>query len=355
MVHVAPGIEKKRTSKPYAISTKPVLTMSQNEDQSILVSIPLDQTKQHQQYWLIRCKNPVTVEQMDFRKVIWGLEERPDVEKVKKIVLTESQKALTVTIPASEITRTYIYRDYSHVGTIDGGYYYCFDLPAYYKKHETSGLSAVTDTPDFINFKITVASERVVDRNKETKILSQPSAGTMIGEDAGIKVTSKFTTEVPGYEDSTIQEGDAGVVLNFTPTMDGSNIFLKGVVEISKLQSILSLDEMGEVAVQNAIIVQFSLKTHEDKPIELSPIAMPDGSKLLITFNATTDVINKGTDSAVCEKQRYEEYVANPPAMTEEEALEKLKEDPYNKGAMEVLKVHSFIRQYEEKHTDSGK
>jgi len=133
-VHVVPGFEKEMRSKAYSIRTDPVLTIVQSGTNAFTVTIPLDGTRQHQQYWVIRCKSPIGKGEMDFRQYVWGIGKRSDVEKSQSIQLKPDQKSLTLKIPAGEMDRTYIYRDYSKV-VLDGGYYYCFDLPAYYKAH----------------------------------------------------------------------------------------------------------------------------------------------------------------------------------------------------------------------------
>ena len=142
-VHVEPGIEKEHSSSAYSISMNPVLTIAQSDTNNFTITIPLKGTRQHQQYWVIRCKSPIEKGKMDFRKYVWGigagvapeLLKRSDIEKSQSIQLRPDQESLTLKIPAGEMDRTYIYRDYSRMVS-DGGYYYCFDLPAYYKKHE---------------------------------------------------------------------------------------------------------------------------------------------------------------------------------------------------------------------------
>ena len=136
LVHVAPGVEKDPRSRAYSISTNPVLTIVQSGTNNFTVTIPLKGTKQHQQYWVIRCKSPVEKGKMDFRWHVWGTsKKRDDVENAEVIQFKPDQEALTLQIPVGELDRTYIYRDYPR-RIMDGGYYYCFDLPAYYKKHK---------------------------------------------------------------------------------------------------------------------------------------------------------------------------------------------------------------------------
>ena len=140
-VHVAPGIEKEQRSSAYSISTNPVLTIVQSDTNTFTVTIPLKGTRRHQQYWVIRCKSPIEKGKMDFRQYVWGTSKRSDIEKSQSIQLKPNQESLTLKIPADEMNRTYIFRDYSRMVT-DGGYYYCFDLPAYYKKHQAEQPAA---------------------------------------------------------------------------------------------------------------------------------------------------------------------------------------------------------------------
>ena len=140
-VHVAPGIEKEHSSSAYSISTNPVLTIAQSDTNTFTVTIPLKGAKQHQQYWVIRCKSTSDKEKLDFRQFVWGIGKRSDIEESEVIQLKPDQESVTVQIAADAIHRTYIYRDYSTM-VIDGGYYYCFDLPAYYRKQKAEQPAA---------------------------------------------------------------------------------------------------------------------------------------------------------------------------------------------------------------------
>jgi hypothetical protein len=135
LVHVAPGVEKDPRSRAYSISTNPVLTIVQSGTNTFTVTIPLKGTKQHQQYWVIRCKSPIEKGKVDFRDYVWGTSKRDDIENAEVIQLKPDQESLTLQIAAEALDRTYIFRDYPGM-VMDGGYYYCFDLPAYYKKHK---------------------------------------------------------------------------------------------------------------------------------------------------------------------------------------------------------------------------
>ena len=141
-VHVAPGIESDRPSMPYAISTNPVLTIARSGPNTFTVTIPLKGTRQHQQYWLIRCHSRVDKGQMNFREYVWGISKRNDIEKSERIQIEPDQESLTLEIRAEEMDRTYVYRDYPQRGVMDGGYYYCFDLPAYHKKLQAEQAGA---------------------------------------------------------------------------------------------------------------------------------------------------------------------------------------------------------------------
>ena len=139
-VLVTPGVENPERYKAY-ISTNPVITIVETNTNTFTVTIPLKDTKQHQQYWVIRCKSAVAKEKMDFRQFVWGVDKRSDIEKSEIIRLKPDQKAVTLQVAADAIHRTYIYRDYPTM-VMDGGFYYCFDLPAYYKKQEAEQPTA---------------------------------------------------------------------------------------------------------------------------------------------------------------------------------------------------------------------
>jgi len=166
-VHVAPGIENEHRSMPYSISTNPVLTISHSDTNTVIITIPLKETRLHQEYWAIRCTSPLQKEEhMDFRYFVWEyehhkrwvqeleknerlspdvkskliaehdpLKNRMDVESIERLIVSKENDHIVLEIPESEITRTYIFQDYPNM-VMDGGYYYCFDLPAYYKNIE---------------------------------------------------------------------------------------------------------------------------------------------------------------------------------------------------------------------------
>jgi hypothetical protein len=161
---VTPGFETPERYKAY-ISTNPVLTIAESNTNTVTVTIPLKDTKQHQQYWLIRCKTPIEKGKMDFRQYVWEhkrykqwvqrieqderltpearseliknhpLKSRNDVETIESLNVGKEDTDIVLAIPESEIDRTYVYRDYPSM-IVDGGYYYCFDIPAYYKKQK---------------------------------------------------------------------------------------------------------------------------------------------------------------------------------------------------------------------------
>ena len=169
-VLVTPGLEKAEHYRGY-ISTNPVLTITQSSTNTFTVTIPLKDTKQHQQYWVIRCKTPIEKGKMDFRQYVWEhkrykrwvqrveqdtrltpesrydliknhpMKSRNDVETIEYLNVSKEDKDIVLEIPGSEIDRTYVYRDYPMM-VMDGGYYFCFDLPDYYKKHQAEQLAA---------------------------------------------------------------------------------------------------------------------------------------------------------------------------------------------------------------------
>ena len=162
-VRVAPGIEKEHPSMPYSINTTPVLKISSIDQGTLLLKIPFLGTRQtSQKYWKIVCTSPLKENQLNFRDYVWEYEDRKgwiqmikDHEKLSKAakaelikkhgalksrsdveeieLLNKGNSNIAIKIPKSEIERTYIYRDYPSM-VMDGGYYYCFDLPAYYKQ-----------------------------------------------------------------------------------------------------------------------------------------------------------------------------------------------------------------------------
>ncbi|MGI5869918.1 MAG: hypothetical protein ACOX9C_10810 [Kiritimatiellia bacterium] len=137
-VRVAPGIETKSFSSGLSISVNPVLTMVESVESGtnvVTVTIPLKGYKQHQHYWMIRCKTPVEDGKVNFREDVWGVGRRDGVvgKEIIPIPVEPDQESLIVAIPVDAIDRSYIHRDYPR-WVEDGGYYYCFDLPAYYRK-----------------------------------------------------------------------------------------------------------------------------------------------------------------------------------------------------------------------------
>ena len=176
-VHVAPGIENDTPTMRYSISTTPVLTIAPSDNNTCIVTIPLEGTDQHQQYWVIRCKTPIRKEQMNFREYVreyevlkgWlgrienderlsketkaklmrkhgALKSRSDVDAIDRLVFSNEHTNIVLRIPTSEIERTYLYRDYAGM-VMDGGYYYCFDIPAYYIKNKPNQGSDRTGAP----------------------------------------------------------------------------------------------------------------------------------------------------------------------------------------------------------------
>ncbi len=161
-VLVTPGFENPERYTAY-ISTNPVLTIVASDNNTVTVTIPLKDTKQHQEYWVIRSKTPIEKGKLDFRQYVWEhkrytewvqrieqderltpearselinnhpLKNRNDVETIESLSVSKEAQDIVFNIPESEIDRTYVYRDYPGM-VVDGGYYYCFDLPAYYKK-----------------------------------------------------------------------------------------------------------------------------------------------------------------------------------------------------------------------------
>ena len=139
-VRIAPGFAKADRCRAY-ISTNPVVTIAQSDTNTLTITIPIKGTRQHQQYWLIRCKSPLRKGQMNFRNYVWGIDKRSDIEKSEGIQIKPGQESLSYQVPAEAIGRTYLYRDYPKL-VVDGGYYYCFDLPGYYKKHQAEQPAA---------------------------------------------------------------------------------------------------------------------------------------------------------------------------------------------------------------------
>jgi hypothetical protein len=72
---------------------------------------------------------------------MWGFDKRSDIEKSERIQIKPDQETLTFQVPAEMLGRTYLYRDYPRP-VMDGGYYYCFDLPGYYEKHQAERPAA---------------------------------------------------------------------------------------------------------------------------------------------------------------------------------------------------------------------
>jgi hypothetical protein len=159
----------------YSISTNPVLAIAPADNNTFIITIPLEGLRQHQQYWVIRCKSSISEQQMNFRDYVWEyerhkdwiqgiennerlskeakaklirehgtLKSRIDVEAIEYLSPSKVSGNIVLKILESEIERTYVYKDYPSM-VADGGYYYCFDIPAYYIKNKLENRAIDAD------------------------------------------------------------------------------------------------------------------------------------------------------------------------------------------------------------------
>lgn len=149
-----------------------------------------------------------------------------------------------------------------------------------------SNLLAAEEKILFI--QVEVKAEHFVEGKPKTELLSRPTLTTKSGNEATIRCSEKILTVVPGHEKLTQQQGDGGMIVSVTPHMQGDEILLAGKVRIFKQPVLQDFEnKQGQTAVQEALFIQFSLKLDgSTNPVELKPITMPDGKKLLISFVA---------------------------------------------------------------------
>jgi len=136
-------------------STPPPVLIERVDSGTVRASMP--NLPGPKSYWLIRCKEPLTDQsKLNFRKALWEhldglnssdevkdasvpiplkLESRPDVELISQVDSTAADERVIINIPLSEISRTYIYRDFSSP-VRDGGLYSGYDLPEFYKAYQ---------------------------------------------------------------------------------------------------------------------------------------------------------------------------------------------------------------------------
>ena len=132
-------------------------------------------------------------------------------------------------------------------------------------------------------------TEKMVNGKLQSTILSAPAVTTRDGNEAEIRVVEEFVTTVPGYEKLTQQTGvGGGTILSITSTLHGNKILLSGKLQLFKKPSLQTVENnQGQIAVQKTLLIQFSLKLDgSTKPVQLKPIILPDGSKLLISITA---------------------------------------------------------------------
>jgi hypothetical protein len=138
-VHVQPAMEKNPVKMKRHGFTSSIVTLTRQSASEFkaTVILPPHKLTQGRRFWLVRSKTPLKGGQLNFRKQIWN--QISKVEHPERITVTElpmpakGETTLSVTISASEVQNTYLYCDYPQM-VMDGGYYYCFDLPGYYKR-----------------------------------------------------------------------------------------------------------------------------------------------------------------------------------------------------------------------------
>lgn len=131
---------------------QPVATFTSPERDHVSIQVPI--IKGSRQYWLITCKEPLTEERQNFRRIVQTLKgsARPPLEKREDVVLiaplrstlgdtsevadkTNSTSA-TIQMSLELAERSYIYIDYPYV-VVDGGYFWAIDIPRFVKHLQT--------------------------------------------------------------------------------------------------------------------------------------------------------------------------------------------------------------------------
>jgi len=166
---------------------KPRITLNPFKEDSVTVTVPL--IPGHRKYWLIVCKEPVSAEKQNFRKMLqtmrgssrtFGREfvehreevlliapltmdeipEAPDKTEDEDILaaaiarfraaasadIFEDDNSITIELALEMAKRSYIYVDYPFM-LFDGGYYWAVDIPSYVKRLKIKPEAGV-ETPD---------------------------------------------------------------------------------------------------------------------------------------------------------------------------------------------------------------
>ena len=109
---------------------KPILCVNQKNPAFVDVKIPYE--SEGQAYWLVVANRALKLEEMCFRGTAWG-DEMPKylsqfVKLGKPVAFWGAEaKFIEFTILKSDLSRTFVYKDFDSV-VDDGGYYYTFCL-----------------------------------------------------------------------------------------------------------------------------------------------------------------------------------------------------------------------------------
>jgi len=140
-----------------------------------------------------------------------------------------------------------------------------------------------------IYVQIEIKTEKMVNGTLQSTVLSSPAVTMREGNESQIEVSEKFVTTVPKYEELTKQTGvSGGSVFSVTPIIKDNKILLSGTLQLFKPPSLQTFkNNQGQTAVQETLLIQFSLKLDgSTQPVQLKPIILSDGSKLLISITA---------------------------------------------------------------------
>jgi len=140
-----------------------------------------------------------------------------------------------------------------------------------------------------IHVQIEIKAEKMVNGTLQSTVLSSPSVTMPEGNESQIEMSGKFVTTVPKYEKLTKQTGiSGGCVFSVTPTIKDNKILLSGTLQLFKPPSRQTFkNNQGQTAVQETLLIQFSLKLDgSTQPVQLKPVMLSDGSKLLISITA---------------------------------------------------------------------
>ena len=139
-----------------------------------------------------------------------------------------------------------------------------------------------------IRIKVNVETERIVDGNVVREPLSSPRATTRAGSECCMYVGAELTNSIPEYEEQTEQIVDTGIRMQMSPFVVESNVVIKTKAEFFGNPTTQEMQQPQAIlTVQENTVAYFSVETSGNgSPIQLGPVLLKDGRKLLLTICA---------------------------------------------------------------------